>query len=692
MFKTSISRLLTVLQGVIVLGFIGAMAIFAVNSWKDSRSASNILEATKADQALFKALIDVRQQLATIQTAVAGQAAPTETIAKSQQIAKDGYDNAAATIAELEINGISELRQKLSTAWQEMTVQATDTVQSLASQPLDQRDLGEIKPWTAAVFGVMNAINDTSRVVGNEVRLLDPYVAEMIQIRRSAWTVRDRFGSQCTLLRPIVSDNTVPSAALLTDWNQRIGTYRGSWDTISSMLARNTAPQNLVSSVNAAKAATAQTQEQLINLVSRLDGTNRQIIAPADYTAMCNAPFNQIVDIAFMAMDEAVAFAEERQATANVSLGVSLAVLVLVVALAVVASLSVRNRFAKPLGKLMGSITILSNRDFTQPVAKMPYPDELGRLSDALEELRKNALHAEELQTEQHETQKRQIERGEHLQRAVGSFEKVISRVTSAVRSAAVNMKSNAENLSAIAKDTTHRTEIVSDASSEASGNVQTVASASEELSASIIEVNQQINGSSQMANDAVDEVERTNVSIEDLKQSANKIGEVVELIQSIASQTNLLALNATIEAARAGDAGKGFAVVANEVKALATQTHKATEDISAQIAGMQEAVGGCVTAIGTIGSKIRAIDEAVSAIAAATEEQSSATQEIARNVQQAANGTTQVSENITSVTEMAGKTGHMSADVLEASSDLAQQADALGKEVDRFLEEVKSI
>ena len=218
------------------------------------------------------------------------------------------------------------------------------------------------------------------------------------------------------------------------------------------------------------------------------------------------------------------------------------------------------------------------------------------------------------------------------------------------------------------------------------SGNVQTVASASEELSASIEEIGRQVLRSQEVARRAADEAARTDVTVQDLIGGSQKIGEVVQLISSIAAQTNLLALNATIEAARAGEAGKGFAVVASEVKSLATQTARATEQIGAQISAMQGVSNDAAAAIRGIGGIIEQMNGITATIASAVEEQTAATQEIARNVQQAAGGTQEVSSNIVQVTDAAGETEAAAGQVLSASEDLSRQSEALQGQVERFL------
>ena len=269
-------------------------------------------------------------------------------------------------------------------------------------------------------------------------------------------------------------------------------------------------------------------------------------------------------------------------------------------------------------------------------------------------------------------------------------FETTVTGIVEETVSASGQVRDNAQRLARIAQTSSDQAREVSLSADQASGNVQTVAAAAEELSASIHEISQQVARSSQIANAAVEEARRTNGTVNGLVDAAQRIGEVVKLINGIASQTNLLALNATIEAARAGEAGKGFAVVASEVKNLANQTAKATEEISQQITSMQEAAGGSAEAIRGIGNTITQINDIVTSVAAGVEQQSAATQEIARNVQQAASGTASVSHTIGAVTAASNEAGTVASDVLGAASRLQEQANGLKERVNAFLRDVR--
>jgi PAS domain S-box-containing protein len=293
---------------------------------------------------------------------------------------------------------------------------------------------------------------------------------------------------------------------------------------------------------------------------------------------------------------------------------------------------------------------------------------------------------------EQKDTEKRVADqRKADMHKLADSFESAVGEIIETVSSASTELEASASTLTATAERSQELTTTVAAASEEASTNVQSVASATEELSSSVNEISRQVQESARIANDAVDQARKTNDRVSELSKAAARIGDVVELINTIAGQTNLLALNATIEAARAGEAGRGFAVVASEVKALAEQTAKATGEIGQQIAGIQAATDESVGAIKEISGTIERLSEISSTIAAAVEEQGAATQEISRNVQQAAQGTMQVSSNIADVQRGASETGTASSQVLSAAQMLSGDSNRLKTEVGKFLSTVRA-
>ncbi len=318
--------------------------------------------------------------------------------------------------------------------------------------------------------------------------------------------------------------------------------------------------------------------------------------------------------------------------------------------------------------------------------------DELARMAKAVQVFKDNAIENQRLEAEQAVAARRADEEKRQAVNGLAErFERQIKDIVDGVSSAATEMQATAEQMSVTAEEASRQSSAVAAASDQATANVQTVASTAEELSASISEIGRQVLQSARIAGEAVEEAEKTNQTVQGLAEAAAKIGEVVDLINDIAGQTNLLALNATIEAARAGEAGKGFAVVAQEVKNLASQTARATEEISSQIGAVQDETDGAVSAIGKIRGIIGEVNDIATTISSAVEEQGASTQEIARSVQQAAQGTQDVSDNIESVNRAAGETGTAAGQVLGASKEMARQAEGLRGEVDRFLAEVRA-
>ncbi|WP_207461721.1 methyl-accepting chemotaxis protein [Azospirillum sp. SYSU D00513] len=356
------------------------------------------------------------------------------------------------------------------------------------------------------------------------------------------------------------------------------------------------------------------------------------------------------------------------------------------------AVLIARSGIAVPVRALSGIMERLAGGDNAVEVTGHDRKDEIGAMARTVLVFRENAVAKQRMEAEQAEQKSRaETERRALMHRMAEEFEASVKTVVSQVSSAVAQMQGNARQLSSVAEESRAQASTVASATLQASANVHTVATAAEEMSGSIAEISRQVEQSATVAAEAVNRATGANRTVQALAAQAGAIGEVVQLIHGIAAQTNLLALNATIEAARAGEAGKGFAVVASEVKNLASQTAKATEEISAQIGGMQAATGEAVDAIAEIAVTITRLNEIATSIASAMEEQDAATKEIARNVQQAARGTEEVSSNIAGVEESARGTGRAASEMLDAADSLAGQASTLTAEVDRFIREVRA-
>ncbi len=371
----------------------------------------------------------------------------------------------------------------------------------------------------------------------------------------------------------------------------------------------------------------------------------------------------------------------------NVAMVIGLAVLLVVTML----GLWVARGITRPLSAMTGAMGELAGGNLAAEVPARERRDELGAMAEAVEVFKENMVKAEELSTRNAEEQRRRQERAANVEQLAREFEQDVGVVLETVSAAAAEMQATANDLTATAEETSRQAGSVAAAAEEASGNVRTVASAAEELSSSVTEISRQIAQSAEIAGRAVNDARNSSEQVHGLETAAQRIGDIIQLINEIAEQTNLLALNATIEAARAGEAGKGFAVVAAEVKSLAEQTAKATGEITQQVGEIQSATGVSVTAIEGISRTINEIDEITTTIASAVEEQGSATHEIARNVEEAASGTTQVADSIAGVTQAAASTGGASTQVLEAATKLSRQSDELRGKVETFLSAIKA-
>jgi methyl-accepting chemotaxis protein len=353
--------------------------------------------------------------------------------------------------------------------------------------------------------------------------------------------------------------------------------------------------------------------------------------------------------------------------------------------------IAVQRGIVRPLTSVVGGLSALSEGNTSVAIDGLDRGDEIGSVAAAMQRLKERMVEADRLRAERAELELQQTERRKaEMSGLADRFEAAVGNIVQAVSAASAELETSAGSLATTAAQAQELTTSVAGASGEAATSVQSVASTVEELTSSVMEIGRRVQESAAMANGAVSQTRSTTERVSALSHAASRIGDVVDLINTIAGQTNLLALNATIEAARAGDAGRGFAVVASEVKALAEQTSKATGEIGQQVSAIQTATAESVAAIGGISGTIERLSEISATIATAVEEQGAATQEIARSVQQAAQGTRQVSSNVSDVQRGANETGAASSQVLGAARALSEESNRLRLEMSRFLEKVR--
>ena len=411
----------------------------------------------------------------------------------------------------------------------------------------------------------------------------------------------------------------------------------------------------------------------------------------------CNGILQDAVASQIKLVDEIVAFSRTRaqsqhdDAASEIRTAITLAAVAGLFAIGLALAIGILG-IARPLASLVSLLQRMARHENVEMTA-LDRKDEIGDTARAVESVKQMLAEKarEDADAKARTDQVTAEQRKAEMSRLADQFESAVGEIVETVSSASTELEASATSLTSTAERAGELATTVAAASGEASANVQSVAAATEELSSSVNEISRQVQASARMANDAVGQARATTDKVGELSKAAARIGDVVELINTIAGQTNLLALNATIEAARAGEAGRGFAVVASEVKALAQQTAKATGEIGEQISGIQAATQASVIAIKDILGAIERLSEISSTIAAAVEEQGAATQEISRNVQQAAQGTDRVSSNITDVRHGATETGSASTQVLSAAQSLSAESNRLKLEVGRFLDSVRA-
>ncbi len=430
------------------------------------------------------------------------------------------------------------------------------------------------------------------------------------------------------------------------------------------------------------------------NLLPAFEADNKEGVMAAlpDVTAAYKehrAGIDHLVALALKDLGEAEATAKQES---NFYQLLAYSVLSLAVIVTLLGCIGLIYVVAKPIGVVTDGLGRLANGNTNVTIGDSVGDGEMPRLWRAVVGLREKVLGEQKLIADQEETKRRnETEKKKMMHDLADRFQSEIGSIVNAVTSAATELQATAEGMAETARDTTAQSQIVTNSAEQATHNVQTVSAATEELTASIGEIQQRMSQSGQLISEAVEQTRLTNEKVQGLTTAANKIGEVVSLINDIAAQTNLLALNATIEAARAGDAGKGFAVVASEVKALATQTAKATEDIAKQISTIQAATDESARSIQAITQTIDAVSETSSAISHSVEQQGEATQEICRNVTAAAQGTRDVSNNIQNVQDAAQMTGAAASQVLSSAVGLSKDGETLKVAVEAFLNKVRS-
>ena len=660
------------------------------------RTFAGKTEAIKAVEA-YGAILAAGQQVAGHRAPYIGSlfqegpatSAQLEGMKKISQQSDVAFARAQAAVGALsDSTAIAEGLKQAATRLGELRAAADRAV----TQPLNARDATATKGFLPGVAQVVTIVEPILNRLENQVATADASLTALLGVARSAQDLRISAGGRAAMLSPALSAQRPLTAAELSAMDRAQGRVDLDRERIEAGVDQVGNPARLTKALKEAVDAYFGRAVQAVDKelpAARSDGKYR---ISADELANAIVP---AVQTFFVVRDAALTEAAERAGVARDGALAMLALtgLAVLALLGVLAGVTVmlRRRVITPLATLTEVVGNLAagRHDVTIPASDRA--DEIGAMAGSLQVF-KEALIAKKTADESAAVEAdAKIKRGQRVDGVTRAFEAVIGEIVNVVSSASTELEASAGTLTSTAERSEELATLVAAASNEASANVQSVASATEEMASSVNEISRQVQDSARIAIEAVSQAQKTNDRVGELARAATRIGDVVELINTIAGQTNLLALNATIEAARAGEAGRGFAVVASEVKALAEQTAKATGEISQQISGIQAATQESVGAIKEIGNTIGRMSEIASAVAAAVEEQGAATQEISRNVQQAAQGTQQVSANIGDVQRGASETGSASADVLSAAKSLSGESDRLKREVGKFLDSVRA-
>lgn len=691
--RTSLLAVTAMLSaGVIILAGLESFV-----SWSAMRDAERIAESNDTADHLLAAASNWAVERGMTNSALANAEALSSTgrgnLAQRRQAADAALAQALARIeAGTPFRGQDALVAAVRSAHANVVGLRTRVDEAVA-QPRERRSAAATSDWVPTATALI--------MESQSLRLAAQFLPDSVetrillaqQVKHAVWIMSEYAGRERAVIGGLVASGAPMSPndlQRLADLRARVEQANAEVDTY---LRRDLAAPEILAAADRMKAVFFGSYQKVRERIYEAGAKgDRYPLDAAAWIAEATAGIDSLLSLAREAGAVTATLASDSERTEEAAVLIHALVLIASILLAAVAFWIVLWRVVGPIRGLTLGMRELAggNLDVTLPGGNGA--DEVAAMSRAVEVFRANAREVLRLEREQKEAAaKAEIEKRQAMNELADSFEASVRAVVSAVASASGQLQSTAGSMSATAEQANAQASAVAAAATEASSNVQTVATASEELAASISEIGRQAGVSRNIATSAAERAEATNRRVEGLVDAAQKIGDVISLIQDIAAQTNLLALNATIEAARAGDAGKGFAVVAGEVKSLASQVGRATSEISEQIAAIQSATGEAAGSIREIAQTIAEINENAASIAAAVEQQNAATNEIARNVQEASTGTEEVSRNTAGLSAAARDTGAAATQVLQASGTLSRDAQALASEVEAFIRRVRA-
>ena len=675
----------------VVLGF----SLNAWDSWGRVQVTSRISVIADASANLFKAMHNLRTDRSTTNRLLNSDQPVDSDIDKYLRNLRDtempAMGNALGQLASVEFDQQKTLVPELDRLFKVLTAQQKEFWDEVR-KPKASRRPALAKEYMETTAALLETLDKLSAALAANVNHQDAMIDQLLAIKQNAWLLRNTAGEASLIISIGLSTGRV-----LPETRVKYEKFLGGTEIAFTALEMAASGMRLPSALSSAIATTktAYFEAEYLALRDRLLNT---LIAgeKAELTANQWSPvtvgrLGAAVGVAEAALDAAREHTSTQHSAAQRSLALQLTLLASALALTFGAMMAVNRRVIGPLHNMRDAMLKVASGDLTVDTGYTARHDEIGALAGALETFKQQAVDKLRIEEQERERNTGAATRQQAIEAYVGEFESTVRQTLQELGDASGQMRNTSAGLSSVSRQTNERVHVAEKASGEASMSVESVASASEELSASINDISQQAAHAAGIASRAVNQARETDGTVQGLAKSAGRIGEVVGLINTIAAQTNLLALNATIEAARAGEAGRGFAVVASEVKSLASQTARATEEISEQIADIQKVAGEAIDAIKGIGSIIGEVNEVATAIAAAVQQQGAATQEITRSTQHAAHGTKNVADNITGVKAGADAAAVAADDVKRASETLETQSQQLGSQVTQFLGKIRA-